>query len=259
MGKKLTGEGLASHAKSKLGTPYVYGAKGADGKFTQSRLNSLAKSYPGMFTSRYIAKAKKHVGKVCCDCSGLISWYTGKVLGSSQLYSTASKRLPMSQIKKFPVGTVLWRSGHVGVYIGLNNSGRPVCIEAKGIDYGCVKTVISNPNSWSYGLLFESYMTYSNVPTTIKSTKKSKNPYKEPTTNIKEGSTGEGAKWVQYELIEAGFNKPFIYNGKKRKAIKIDGIIGSNSLAAIKAFQQSSKITTDGVVGKSTRKALIAD
>ena len=78
---KLTGAGLAQFAKSKIGTPYVYGAKGAEGALTASRLNTLAKSYPSMFTTSYITKARKFIGKVCTDCSGLQSWYTGKLLG----------------------------------------------------------------------------------------------------------------------------------------------------------------------------------
>lgn len=258
----LTGAKLAAFAKTKLGVPYVYGAKGADGKLTQAKVNSLARSYPSMFTSTYLNKIKTKalVGKVCCDCSGLISWYTGKEYGSSQLYSVASKRLPMSQIKQFPKGTVLWRSGHVAVYIGLDSSGRPVCIEEKGIDYGCVRTVITNPNVWSCGLLF-SWMTYKKTPVTSSSstTSKGKNPYNEPNIIIKKGSTGNGAKWVQYELIEAGYGKKFKYNGKTYDPVKIDGIIGSISVAAIKAFQQSSKLEADAKVGSKTRKALKAN
>lgn len=262
MSTNLTGNKLAAFAKTKLGVPYVYGAKGADGKLTQGKVDMLARLYPNIFTSTYLAKIKnKHlVGKVCCDCSGLISWYTGKVLGSSQLYSSASKRLPMSQIKQFPKGTVLWRSGHVAVYIGLDSSGRPVCIEEKGIDYGCVRTVITNPNSWSNGLLFK-WMKYEDTPASKvpSGTAKGKNPYTEPTKNIKKGSTGSGAKWAQYELIEAGYGKSFTYAGKRYNAVKIDGEIGPISVAAIKAFQQSCKITADGIVGSVTRKKLIAD
>ena len=126
----LTGTGMATFTKAKKGTPYVYGAKGADGVFTQTRLNTLAKMYPSMFTTSYLnkIKRKKLVGKVCTDCSGLISWYTGKVLGSSQLYSQAYARLPISKWQQFAVGTVVWKSGHVGVYLG---NGKVV--EAKGI------------------------------------------------------------------------------------------------------------------------------
>ena len=93
-------------------------------------------------------KAKKLVGKVCTDCSGLISWYTGRVLGSSQLYSQAYARLPISKWKQFAVGTVVWKSGHVGVYLG---DGKVV--EAKGIDYGTIISDI-NDTKWKYGLTF---------------------------------------------------------------------------------------------------------
>ena len=139
----LTGVGLANFAKSKKGTPYIYGCKGADGKVTQAKVNSLARTYPSVFTSSYLYKIKRKglVGKVCCDCSGLISWYTKKLLGSAQLYSQAKARLPISQWKKFAVGTVMWKQGHVGVYLGDG-----LVAEAKGIDYG---TIISNgPIRW---------------------------------------------------------------------------------------------------------------
>jgi predicted Abi (CAAX) family protease len=64
----LTCKGLAEFALSKLGTPYVYGAKGSDGIFTEAKFNSLSKSYPKMFTPIYKMKAKKFIGKICCDC-----------------------------------------------------------------------------------------------------------------------------------------------------------------------------------------------
>ena len=128
----LTGNGLANFAKGKKGTPYIYGCKGADGAVTQKRVNMLASMYPSVFTAKYLNKIKtrKYIGKVCTDCSGLISWYTGKVYGSSQLYSKAYARLPMSRVNDFAVGTVLWKKGHVGVYLGDG-----LVAEAKGIDY----------------------------------------------------------------------------------------------------------------------------
>lgn len=233
----LTGKGLAEFALTKLGTPYVYGAKGADGKFTQARLDWLAKNYPSMFTASYIKKAKKFIGKACCDCSGLVSWYTGKVLGSYQLYSKASVRGKMADLEKAPIGAVLWRSGHVAVYIG-----NGYCVEAKGIAYGCVKTKISNTRFTHY-LLFD-FMEYNTVKVKIKA---SSNPYKEPTTLVRRGNKGDSVKWVQYELKEAGFKT------------KVDGLFGRGTLDDLKSFQKSSKISVDGICGPATRKALIAD
>lgn len=233
---KLTGKELVQFATGKLGTPYVYGAKGADGAFTQARLNFLAKNYPSMFTAAYIAKAKKFVGKVCCDCSGLISWCTGKVLGSAQLYATADKRGLIKDIASAPIGAILWKSGHVGVYIG-----NGYCIEEKGIDYGCVKSKVSN-TKFTHWLLFD-YIDYDKAATTNTS-KKSINPYADPTGSLKLGSKGDSVKWIQWELVEAGYD------------IKIDGDFGKITDSAVRKYQQSCKISVDGEVGQTTIKYL---
>ena len=244
----LTGVGLAQFAKSKIGTPYVYGAKGADGVFTLNRLNTLAKAYPSMFTQSYIEKAKKYVGKVCTDCSGLQSWYTGKVLGSAQLYSTASERIPISEIDRVPVGATLWKSGHVGVY-----QGNGKVVEAKGINYGTIESNVS-ATAWKYALLFD-YIDYNNTTTETITTQVSQNtgtnPYTEPTTLLRQGDNGEGVKWVQWELVEAGYDLT-PYGG-------IDGIFGSGTELLVKKFQQSCKISADGIVGTDTRRAFLAN
>ena len=239
---KLTGVGLAEFAKSKVGTPYVYGAKGSYGVFTMKQLNTLAKLYPNVFTKSYIIKANKYVGKVCTDCSGLQSWYTGKILGSAQLYSTASERIPISKIDTVPIGATLWKSGHVGIYLG---NGKVA--EAKGINYG---TVISNVKStaWKYALLF-SYIDYGKEP--VVSVTKQGNPYAQPNYNLKKGSKGEGVKWVQWELQEAGYDLS--------KHGGIDGVFGSGTKLFVEKFQRSCKLDVDGIVGPATRKAFIVN
>lgn len=238
----LTGQKLATFAQGKKGTPYVYGAKGADGPLTQAKLDYLAKVYASTFTTSYLEKAKKYVGKTCTDCSGLISWYTGKVYGSAQLYSQAYARLPISQWKKFAVGTVLWKEGHVGVYLG---DGKVA--EARGINYG---TIISNISDvkWVYGLTF-SWMSYDIVEVVDSTviTYKTSNPFTEPTTTVKKGDNGTSVKWLQYELVEAGFS------------ISIDGDFGSKTYDALISFQKSSKLTVDGKCGPVTRAALKAN
>lgn len=238
----LTGQGLASFALSKLGTPYVYGAKGANGKFTETKLNFLARSYPSVFTKTYIAKARRFIGKVCCDCSGLISWYTGKEIGSAQLYQTAQtkKRINKSDLSDIPVGAVLWKEGHVGVYVG-----NGYLVEEMGIDYGCVKTRVKD-RTFTHYLTF-SYMTYNKKKSTTVSTDTKKNPYTKPTKMVKFGDNGNLVKWVQYELNEAGYK------------ISIDGVFGTSTLTAVRKFQKSCKITVDGVVGSKTIKKLVAD
>lgn len=245
---KLTGKGLAEFVLTKLGIPYVYGAKPNNGLFTQGQLTSLAKMYPSTFTSSYIAKAKKYVGLACTDCSGLISWYTGKLMGSAQMYSSASKRGLIEDVNKAPVGAVLWKTGHVSVKVD-----DIYCVEAKGINYGTVKTKIKD-TKWTHWLLFD-YIEYDEVkaPTTTKP----KNPYSEPAITIKRGMTGEFVKWVQWELIESGLTNVKV--GTKTKTLTIDGDFGEITETAAKQFQQSCKLEVDGKVGTKTIKALKAN
>lgn len=232
----LTGKGLADYATSKLGTPYFYGSK--MDKLTRDRMDKLHFMYPGVVTKQYmsIAEQQGQIDKINVDCSGLIGAYRQRQIGSAQLYSTAKKRLPISQIKDFAIGTVLWKQGHVGVYVGNGE-----CVEAKGIRYGTVKNPVKN-TKWLYGLTFAD-MEY-DYSVKVPGNSKQKNPFVEPTQILKKGSRGEGVMWLQYELNESGYG------------LTIDGIFGEKTLNAVIAFQTSSKILIDGEVGKQTRAAL---
>lgn len=234
---KLTGSGLADFAKSKKGTPYFYGSKME--VLTEAFMQKMHKAYPSTVTTVYMSKArlKKMVGKVCTDCSGLISAYTGKVLGSAQLYSQAYARMDISTWKMWAVGVVTYRKGHVGVYLG---DGKVA--EAKGIDYGVVITDITN-GKWTHGLTF-SWIDYSYTEKVAEVTYKAANPYTEPTRLLKKGCKGNDVKWLQFELIEAGYN------------IALDGVFGKNTYNALVAFQKSAKIGVDGICGKQSREAL---
>lgn len=227
---------LADYAISKQGTPYFYGAKMEP--LTRDKMNRLHALYPNIVTDTYlvIAEQQSQIGKINVDCSGLIGAFRGKQIGSSQLYSSAYKRLPISQVNDFARGTVLWKQGHVGVYIGDG-----MCVEAKGIRYGTVKTPVKN-TKWLYGLTFGDmeYMYH----TKVDGTSRTKNPFAEPALLIRKGSRGEGVMWLQYELNESGYG------------LTVDGVFGDKTLAAVLEFQQSCKIEVDGIVGKQTRNAL---
>ena len=238
----LTGKGLASFAKSKVGTPYVYGAKLSDGPLKLSKLNQLRKLYPNVITSSYYTKAKKFVGKVCTDCSGLISGYTGKLLGSSALYSNASSRnkLNKNDCSKIPVGAVLWKSGHVGVYLG---NGKVA--EALGINYGTVISDVSR-RTFTHWLLFD-WMKYDSVSTTTKksTTTSKKNPYKEPVRTLTVGCKGDDVRWLQWELNQSGFK------------CTIDGQFGNETKKQLSLFKAKVGLTpTITSVGPKTIKAL---
>lgn len=62
---------------------------------------------------------------------------------------------------------------------------------------------------------------------------------------LREGSRGQAVKTLQQKLKTLGY-----YTGS------IDGVYGSGTIKAVRAFQQRNKLTVDGVAGTSTLKAL---
>ena len=69
-------------------------------------------------------------------------------------------------------------------------------------------------------------------------------PYAEPTGNIRWGSIGSGAKWVQWQLNRHG------------ASLDVDGLFFSRSVAALKDFQRANGLTADGICGAMTRGKL---
>lgn len=121
-----TAQGLIEFSKSKIGTPYIYGAKGTVMSLEQIR--ELRRMY-GSNCVWYSDDNK--AGKVCVDCSGLISWYTGIVRGSGQYKSTALEVVPISQRTNKHIGWAVWMKGHIGIYLGNDKY-----IAADGSAYG---------------------------------------------------------------------------------------------------------------------------
>lgn len=156
-----TAEGLLEHCRQALknNVQYVYGAKMEVLSYAQIKAlqNTYGKSY---VWDSDLNKA----GKICCDCSGLISSYTGIVRSSSGYASTAVDTATISQLKgnwKKYVGWGIWLNGHIGVvsdtegyYYAMDGSSRnmvhyPISknnwtkvIKLKDISYGEVREVV---------------------------------------------------------------------------------------------------------------------
>lgn len=121
----MTGKELASFARSKLGTAYVYGMKGD--VLTKEKYDQLKILFGPLV---WESDAKK-IGQVCVDCSGLISWCTGIYRNSQGYHDTAEQVFPISTVNQAPVGAAVWKKGHIGIYLG---NGR--YIAADGSAYG---------------------------------------------------------------------------------------------------------------------------
>lgn len=149
---KMTGMELVAFARSKIGTPYVYGMKGT--VMTQANFNYLKGKH-----GKYVLNSDaKKVGQVCVDCSGLISWACGVVLGSAQWFERANVKRPISSIKDAPLGALVWMKGHIGVYSGMRN-GVPYYIAADGSAYGVQEVPLSR-NRFTHWLLVEDVFSY---------------------------------------------------------------------------------------------------
>ena len=249
----LTGQGLADFAEGRIGTPYFYGAKISHGILTEEFVQELHEKLPDLVTDDYVERARQQgqVGKVNTDCSGLIGAYLGVELSSAQMYAVADQRIVYETYAWLPVGTVLWNPGHVGVFLG-KCDGTYRCVEAKGINYG---TICSNvpDNDWQYGLLFP-WVSYDmencrsdTMTEKFSITRKGENPYLRPYVwimqpeeaaqhpAVKKITHGEGVRWLQWELCEAGY------------PVSVDGVFGSKTKTALQKFQISCELRPDGI------------
>ena len=121
----MTNLELVLFAKSKLGTPYVYGMKGD--VLTEKQYERLKI----LFGDLVWDSDRKKIGQVCVDCSGLISWATGIHRNSQGYHDTAAAVFPILMLEDAPVGAALWKKGHIGIYLG---NGK--YIAADGSRYG---------------------------------------------------------------------------------------------------------------------------
>ena len=69
-------------------------------------------------------------------------------------------------------------------------------------------------------------------------------PYPEPTALVRQGSSGSGARWVQWQLRKHGGD------------LAVDGSFGAESQRTLRAFQQAYGLTADGICGPATRARL---
>lgn len=154
-----TSAGLTEFAlkASQSGWGYVYATYGQN--ITQSLVDAKARQYPSVFAEimsdgrTAYQHAQKWIGHRAADCVGLMKaylWWQGDtaspIYTASQdksangLYYSASIRGPISTIPETH-GLLVWRNGHIGVYIGDG-----WVVEARGVEYGVVKTRLSDRN-----------------------------------------------------------------------------------------------------------------
>lgn len=71
-----------------------------------------------------------------------------------------------------------------------------------------------------------------------------RNPYAEPTKNVKYNTRGNDVRWLQVELNRRGFK------------LAVDGIAGSKTIDALMEFQKEAGLVPDGICGQKTCEKL---
>lgn len=189
---KKTYKELIAHCKSTFasGVRYVYGTKMET--LTEQKFLMLQ----SMYGTDYVPNSdSKKVGKVCCDCSGLISSLTGITRNSAAYRNTAAAEYTIDYLFNHwndCIGFGLWTSGHIGVvsdkygyFYAMQNSSencvhkkllktdfrrviklcdidytkevKPVTTE-RAIDVLRINGVISTPDYWYYAVRTTKYV-----------------------------------------------------------------------------------------------------
>lgn len=260
----FTAAQLVAFVISMIGMPYWYGT--CVYICTQSLLNSKSKQYGPPKYSHYVdsrmSRYKSDIEKkrVCMDCIGMIKgffWTNGGqgVLdyingGAKFTNKYASNGCPdksangmLEWLKKQGCkngkiatlpdvpGILLFSSGHVGVYIGGGYA-----VEARGFNYGVVKTKVKSRSWTEWAYLPESLLKYDGGVAPVAQAGLSKGDYGSAVTEMQKLLL----KWNEYCLPEWG----------------ADGDFGTETQTAVMAFQRERGLPVTGVYDEATRSAL---
>lgn len=246
----LTGEMLAKWCEAALeaGAKYWYGTCWYAA--TEDLLARKAKQYPSHYGEGRLKTYRRHIadGRMVCDCVGLIKgfFWTGNGTAANKYRSnncpdtSANGLIKLCErtgdIADMPEqrGLILWKSGHVGVYVG---DGR--VIEARGFSYGVVRTQLTARGWKKWGYLPEIMISYGDgTPGAAPEAAPAVTPL------LKYGMEGEAVERLQTILTQ--------WNPKALPVYGVDGEFGSETRAWVRKFQKAMGVDVDGIVGPET-------
>lgn len=194
----------------------------------------------------------KWIGHMVADCSGLFSW-AFKQLGGYMYHGSNTmwdkycvakgelKNGKRDDGKELKPGTAIFthateKRGHVGLYIGDG-----WVIEASGTINGVIKSKITISKWKEWGEL--KGVDYDNATADIITDPEEHTTY----GTIRKGDKGPVVKYAQQLLLDRGYKLP---------KYGADGDFGSETVAAVKAFQKDWGLTQDGIIGPRTWEKL---
>lgn len=267
----VTSSNIAAIPQSYPGSPLRRGSTGTDVRIIQRQLDRIAKDYPafgkptvnGTFdaaTENSVKAFQKYFSLTADGVVGRSTWY--KI---SYIYVSVKELAQLTSEGESMAGTVtggVWpgvvlRRGDTGTYVELvqfwlstlaefdesitsvsvdGNFGAATerAVKAFQTDAGLTVDGVVGQATWD-----ALYLAWVDVQSDMGGT-----AY--PGTALRTGSKGNDVRMVQFWLrIAADYYSSL-------QAVDVDGIYGSGTAAAVKAFQSLFGLTADGVVGRAT-------
>jgi len=229
-------------AESQIGSPYVFGAWGEfctpsnRGRRQRADHPTIKSKCQVLNGSRSNCDGCQWQGDRMFDCRGFTDWCLKQVDidlygdGCTTQYNTASNWIERGDIAAMPecVCCVFVAKGskkeHTGLYLG------------NGETIECSVGVQRKPlaQKWTHYAIPAGLYTQEEIDEIRGS---------EPTYRgiLRKGSKGEPVRWVQKNLTQFGYD-----------CGAVDGVYGTKTFNAVKAFQQANKLAPDGIVGPKT-------
>ena len=95
---------------------YIFGAKGTI--LTAEQIREKQQRWGTYYVHDSDIETKG--GKICCDCSGLISSLTGIERNSQGYFDSSVERKDINEREVSMKGWAVWKKGHIGIYDGNN-------------------------------------------------------------------------------------------------------------------------------------------
>jgi len=216
----LTNLSLVEFGISCLGTGYVYGTNGQmctakliEAKRLQYKDIAGSSFSDGNNGKTYADRCKRWIGHMVRDCSGLIDEPLGVDKSAHGYYLESTKKGAITQEPEV-LGVLLFMMNseghvfHVGMYVGNGDA-----IESRGVDYGVVRTKLTERKWTHYG--FCSIVDYG---------------AKESDEVLKIGSKGDAVNALKVSLNTIGYQLPYDGNFDQALADVISYEQGKNGL-----------------------------
>ena len=241
-------EKVVDAAISQIGSPYVFGAWG-EFCTPSNRKRRIRSDHPTIKSKCQVLRTAdpkpncdgcSWQGDRMFDCRGLTDWCLKQVginldgEGATSQYNTSSNWIEKGDIKNMPecVCCVFVANGNKKSHTGLYDGNGETIECSAGVQRK------SLAKKWTHYAIPAGLYTAEEIAEI-----RGKTP--EYTRTVRKGDKGDLVRELQERLNSFGYN-----------CGTVDGIFGSKTLAAVKAFQQDNGLVPDGVVGMETWTAI---